>query len=100
MMILNKFYIISSIVMVMSGLGGFVAHQKHLLNVLLSLEFIMLGIFFLMGSLISSLGGEMYFILFFLTLAACEGALGLSLLVLIVCFCGNDYFSSVSSLSC
>nr|ACA21297.1 NADH dehydrogenase subunit 4L [Shinkaia crosnieri] len=89
-----------SIIIIMSGYSGLVAYRKHLLNVLLCLEFIMLGIFFFMIMFISVIGSEMYFVLFFLALVTCEGALGLSLLVLIVCFNGNDYFSSMSSLGC
>nr|BBB16280.1 NADH dehydrogenase subunit 4L [Pagurus minutus] len=85
MMILNNSMILVSFFMVFSGLWSFVSYRKHLLNTLLSLEFIMLGIFFL---------------LFFLTLAACEGALGLSLLVSIVRSHGNDYFNSFSTLGC
>nr|YP_009509640.1 NADH dehydrogenase subunit 4L [Curtonida isos]AUN45057.1 NADH dehydrogenase subunit 4L [Curtonida isos] len=99
-MILNNLYVIASIFVIISGLSSFVAYRKHLLNSLLSLEFIMLGIFFFMGGFISMIGSEMYFVLFFLALAACEGALGLSLLVCVVCFYGNDYFNSFSSLGC
>nr|YP_010470984.1 NADH dehydrogenase subunit 4L [Allogalathea elegans]UVF62813.1 NADH dehydrogenase subunit 4l [Allogalathea elegans] len=100
MMILNSLYMVTSVFVIMSGFFVFTSNRKHLLNTLLSLEFIMLGIFFCMGGQISSMGSEMYFVLFFLTLAACEGALGLSLLVSIVCFHGNDYFNSFSSLGC
>nr|ASS30724.1 NADH dehydrogenase subunit 4L [Pylocheles mortensenii] len=99
MMILS-FYLFSSMLMIFSGVWMFVAGRKHLLNTLLSLEFLMLGIFFLMSSNISNIGNELYFILFFLTLAACEGALGLSLLVSLVRSHGNDYFNSFNSLGC
>lgn len=46
------------------------------------------------------LGGDKYFILFFLTFAACEGALGLALLVSLVRRHGNDNFDSFRSLQC
>nr|BBB16306.1 NADH dehydrogenase subunit 4L [Pagurus sp. D20M] len=100
MMILNNGMILVSFFMVFSGLWSFVSYRKHLLNTLLSLEFIMLGIFFFMNSCVSSMGSEIYFVLFFLTLAACEGALGLSLLVSIVRSHGNDYFNSFMVLGC
>nr|YP_010160617.1 NADH dehydrogenase subunit 4L [Pagurus similis]YP_010576151.1 NADH dehydrogenase subunit 4L [Pagurus ochotensis]BBB16227.1 NADH dehydrogenase subunit 4L [Pagurus filholi]BBB16267.1 NADH dehydrogenase subunit 4L [Pagurus japonicus]QRH18047.1 NADH dehydrogenase subunit 4L [Pagurus similis]UZN43436.1 NADH dehydrogenase subunit 4L [Pagurus ochotensis] len=100
MMILNNSMILVSFFMVFSGLWSFVSYRKHLLNTLLSLEFIMLGIFFFMNNCISEIGSEVYFVLFFLTLAACEGALGLSLLVSIVRSHGNDYFNSFSTLGC
>nr|YP_009407635.1 NADH dehydrogenase subunit 4L [Maja squinado]ASF62452.1 NADH dehydrogenase subunit 4L [Maja squinado] len=91
---------IFSFFMVLCGLWSFVKYHKHLLNSLLSLEFMMLGVFWLMGLQLTSVGMEIYFSLFFLTLAACEGALGLSLLIYVVRSHGNDYFSSLNLLSC
>lgn len=76
------------------------SYRKHLLNTLLRLEFIILGIFFFINNCISEIGREVYFVLFFLTLAACEGALGLSLLVSIVRRHGNDYFNRFRALGC
>nr|QFQ01297.1 NADH dehydrogenase subunit 4L [Plesionika sindoi] len=99
MAILSVFSLVS-LVSVFCGLLAFVSKRKHLLNTLLSLEFIMLSIFWFMSSLIVNLGGDCYFLLFFLTLAACEGALGLALLVSIVRSHGNDNFSSLSVLQC
>nr|QFG40121.1 NADH dehydrogenase subunit 4L [Alpheus randalli] len=85
---------------VLAGLLAFVSGRKHLLNTLLSLEFVMVNLFWFMVVLVSSVGGDLYFSLFFLTLAACEGALGLALLVSIVRTHGNDNFSSFSVLKC
>nr|YP_010049519.1 NADH dehydrogenase subunit 4L [Mirocaris indica]QPL15854.1 NADH dehydrogenase subunit 4L [Mirocaris indica] len=82
------------------GLLAFVGGRKHLLNTLLSLEYIMLSIFWFMVVMLVNLGGDSYFVLFFLTLAACEGALGLALLVSVVRTHGNDNFSSFSVLRC
>lgn len=100
MIILNNLYVITSIIIIIRGYRGLVAYRKHLLNVLLCLEFIILGIFFFIIMFISVIGREIYFVLFFLALVTCEGALGLSLLVLIVCFNGNDYFSRIRRLGC
>nr|AUN45070.1 NADH dehydrogenase subunit 4L [Aegla aff. longirostri MHT-2018] len=100
MLILTNLFICASFIMLFSGMWAFVSYHKHLLNTLLSLEFIMLSIFFYMSGQMSSMGNEIFFVLFFLTLAACEGALGLSLLVSIVRTHGNDYFNSFNSLSC
>ena len=74
------------------GLLAFTIARKHLLNVLLRLEFIVVNLFWFMSVVISNLGGDMYFVLYFLTLAACEGALGLGLLVSVVRRHGNDKF--------
>nr|QLM01513.1 NADH dehydrogenase subunit 4L [Palaemon elegans]QLM01538.1 NADH dehydrogenase subunit 4L [Palaemon elegans] len=82
------------------GLFAFIGKRKHLLSVLLSLEFIMVSIFWLMLGFVGQLGGDSYFIMFFLTLAACEGALGLALLVSIVRSHGNDNFNTFNILGC
>nr|YP_009509613.1 NADH dehydrogenase subunit 4L [Epixanthus frontalis]AUN45030.1 NADH dehydrogenase subunit 4L [Epixanthus frontalis] len=92
--------IMSSLFMVFCGLWGFISYHKHLLNSLLSLEFMMLGVFWLLSMSMTSVGMEIYFSLFFLTLAACEGALGLSLLVFVVRSHGNDRFMSFNLLEC
>nr|UBD09524.1 NADH dehydrogenase subunit 4L [Leptodius exaratus] len=89
-----------SLFLVLCGLWSFISYHKHLLNSLLSLEFMMLGVFWLLSSQMTGVGSESYFSLFFLTLAACEGALGLSLLVNMVRSHGNDRFSSLSLLEC
>nr|YP_009906597.1 NADH dehydrogenase subunit 4L [Lysmata vittata]QLI42515.1 NADH dehydrogenase subunit 4L [Lysmata vittata] len=78
----------------------FVKVRKHFLSALISLEFMMLSIFWLMGILLSPMGSEDIFLLYFLTFAACEGALGLSLLICVVRSHGNDNFNSFSFLKC
>nr|YP_009498544.1 NADH dehydrogenase subunit 4L [Alpheus hoplocheles]AWK60859.1 NADH dehydrogenase subunit 4L [Alpheus hoplocheles] len=99
MMILDLVYLFP-LVGIFAGLRAFVSGRKHLLNTLLSLEFVMVNLFWLMVVMASNVGGDLYFSLFFMTLAACEGALGLALLVSIVRTHGNDNFSSFSVLSC
>nr|YP_009045921.1 NADH dehydrogenase subunit 4L [Myomenippe fornasinii]CDR98404.1 NADH dehydrogenase subunit 4L [Myomenippe fornasinii] len=96
----SMLWIMSSFFMVFCGLWSFICYHKHLLNSLLSLEFMMLGVFWLMSIQMSMVGSEVYFTLFFLTLAACEGALGLSLLVFMVRSHGNDCFMSFNLLEC
>nr|YP_010952809.1 NADH dehydrogenase subunit 4L [Trapezia rufopunctata]WMQ53229.1 NADH dehydrogenase subunit 4L [Trapezia rufopunctata] len=100
MMIVSFMKVIISFFMVLSGLWSFVNYYKHLLNALLSLEFMMLGVFWMMSMQLSGIGSESYFTLFFLTLAACEGALGLTLLVMAVRSHGNDRFMSFNLLEC
>nr|YP_009112553.1 NADH dehydrogenase subunit 4L [Nephrops norvegicus]CEK40203.1 NADH dehydrogenase subunit 4L [Nephrops norvegicus] len=100
MSILSLIFIFVPLIVVFCGLWNFVSNRKHLLSVLLSLEFIMLGIFWVMVICLAKVGIEAYFTLFFLTMAACEGALGLSLLISIVRTHGNDCFSSFSTLQC
>ena len=83
-----------------AGLLTFVSSRKHLLNTLLSLEVIIVNLFWFMVVLVTNVGGDLYFRLFFLTLAACEGALGLGLLVSIVRSHGNDNFRGFRVLKC
>lgn len=91
MAILELMYLVP-LVGIACGLFGFVLAYKHLLNVLLRLEFVIVNLFWFISVVISSLGGDLYFTLYFLTLAACEGALGLGLLISIVRRHGNDNF--------
>nr|QZI85880.1 NADH dehydrogenase subunit 4L [Laomedia astacina] len=91
---------IMPMIMIFCGFTAFVSNRKHLLSALLSLEFIMLGIFWFMTIYMSNIGSEIYLVLFFLTLVACEGALGLSLLVSIIRTHGNDCFDTFNSLQC
>nr|YP_009045962.1 NADH dehydrogenase subunit 4L [Thenus orientalis]CDR98458.1 NADH dehydrogenase subunit 4L [Thenus orientalis] len=100
MMMLNSGYVFIPLTLVGCGGWVFTSKCKHLLNTLLSLEFIMLGIFFVLSNCLSVSGNEMYFVLFFLSMVACEGALGLSLLVSIVRTHGNDHYNSFSILQC
>nr|YP_009054540.1 NADH dehydrogenase subunit 4L [Caridina gracilipes]AIJ50615.1 NADH dehydrogenase subunit 4L [Caridina gracilipes] len=100
MVALSMSVMVVPIVMLVSGVSSFVGRSKHLLSTLLSLEYIMLSVFLLMVMLTGFLGSDGYFVLFFLTLAACEGALGLALLVSVVRTHGNDNFSSFVSLEC
>nr|QXG19523.1 NADH dehydrogenase subunit 4L [Drosophila serrata] len=78
------------------GLFCFVSNRKHLLSMLLSLEFIVLMLFFILFIYLNMLNYETYFSMMFLTFSVCEGALGLSILVSMIRTHGNDYFQSFS----
>ncbi|YP_009725127.1 NADH dehydrogenase subunit 4L (mitochondrion) [Drosophila subobscura] len=78
------------------GLFCFVSNRKHLLSMLLSLEFIVLMLFFMLFIYLNMLNYEIYFSMMFLTFSVCEGALGLSILVSMIRTHGNDYFQSFS----
>jgi len=79
---------------------SFVLMRKHLLSTLLSLEFIVLSLFFILLLFLNSQNFEIYFRIFFLVFRVCEGALGISLIVSIIRTHGNDYFNSFSILQC
>jgi len=76
--------------------GGliFIYKREHLLSALLRLEFMRLGIFY---CLIIFLGlRDLFYSLIYLTFTACEGALGLGVLVVIRRTHGGDYFKVFS----
>lgn len=91
-------YIYSSIFLRISGILVFALRRKHLLVILLSLEFIIVSLYFNILIYLSELSYEYFFSIIFLTIRVCEGALGLSILVLIIRAHGNDYVLTFSSL--
>nr|YP_009352159.1 NADH dehydrogenase subunit 4L [Limenitis moltrechti]YP_009537983.1 NADH dehydrogenase subunit 4L [Athyma recurva]AQX44321.1 NADH dehydrogenase subunit 4L [Limenitis moltrechti]AYN60726.1 NADH dehydrogenase subunit 4L [Athyma recurva]AYN60804.1 NADH dehydrogenase subunit 4L [Limenitis moltrechti] len=82
------------IIMFMFGNMIFVSKHKHLLIVLMSLEFMVLSIFFLMLLYLMMIDYNLYMMMVFLVFSVCEGALGLSILVSMIRTHGNDYFQS------
>ena len=82
------------------GVISFILIRKHLLSILLRLEFIVLSLFFILLLLLNLFNFDIYFRMFFLVFSVCEGALGVSLIVSIIRTHGNDYFNSFSILQC
>lgn len=82
------------------GVWIFISKRKHLLAMLLSLEFIVLSLYLLLFSYLTLLESEEYFRIVFLTFAVCEGALGLAILVSMIRTHGNDHFQSFNVLQC
>nr|AXS64830.1 NADH dehydrogenase subunit 4L [Cucujoidea sp. 11 KM-2017] len=91
-------YLFISMIMFGSGCLSFCINRKHLLMMLLSLEFIILSLFFMMFMYLSFIKMEYYFSMIFITMSVCEGALGLSILVSMIRTHGNDYFQSFNVL--
>nr|YP_009763111.1 NADH dehydrogenase subunit 4L [Myrmeleon formicarius]QIR63623.1 NADH dehydrogenase subunit 4L [Myrmeleon formicarius] len=87
-----------AVMMFISGCLSYSLKRKHLLSMLLSLEFIVLSLFFMLIVYLMYYEFEYYFSMIFLTFSVCEGALGLSILVSMVRTHGNDYFQSFSIL--
>nr|QLY89808.1 NADH dehydrogenase subunit 4L [Agapetus fuscipes] len=80
--------------------GGFIFcfNSKHLLIILLSLELMVLGLFFMLYMLLMNFMSEMYFLMMFMVFSVCEGVLGLSLLISMIRLYGNDYFMNFNIL--
>nr|YP_010947393.1 NADH dehydrogenase subunit 4L [Prismosticta regalis]WGO62417.1 NADH dehydrogenase subunit 4L [Prismosticta regalis] len=97
MMIIYNMWMVFFIMFFLGNLI-FVSKNKHLLIILLSLEFIVLSIFFFMLVFLSFYLYNMYMLMVFLVFSVCEGSLGLSILVSMIRTHGNDYFQSFSLL--
>uniref|UniRef100_A0AB38ZGE1 NADH-ubiquinone oxidoreductase chain 4L n=1 Tax=Lucanus liuyei TaxID=2952596 RepID=A0AB38ZGE1_9SCAR len=73
------------------GLLSFCINRKHMLLMLLSLEFVVISLFFGLFAVLGFYSWEYYFVLIFLTVSVCEGVLGLALLVMLMRVYGSDY---------
>nr|UJG45127.1 NADH dehydrogenase subunit 4L [Tachinidae sp.] len=82
------------------GVLSFVLNRKHLLSMLLSLEYIVLSLFLMLFIYLNMMNFESFFSMMFLTFSVCEGVLGLSILVSMIRTYGNDYFQSLNILQC
>nr|QGQ56399.1 NADH dehydrogenase subunit 4L [Pseudachorutes palmiensis] len=79
------------VVGVVAGGVSFMKNLKHLLSVLISLEFLVLMVFFMFIARVH--GESLYMPLVFLIFSVCEGALGLTILVAMVRGFGGDYLN-------
>lgn len=98
-MIINLNYFFPLFI-ILIGCLVFITNRKHLLITLLSLEYLVLGIFLIIVYFLNINLIEIYFLMVYLVFGVCEGALGLSILVFIIRTHGNNYFQSYNSLIC
>nr|YP_009740533.1 NADH dehydrogenase subunit 4L [Conophymacris viridis]QID03482.1 NADH dehydrogenase subunit 4L [Conophymacris viridis] len=94
------FSIFTSLLIYFAGVYVFSSKRKHLLMVLLSLEYIVLSLFMLIIIFLMSVDYDYFFSIIFLVFSVCEGALGLSILVSMIRSHGNDFFNSFSLSLC
>nr|UEC45804.1 NADH dehydrogenase subunit 4L [Sinopodisma hengshanica] len=94
------FSIFTSLLIYFSGIYVFSSKRKHLLMVLLSLEYIVLSLFMLIIIFLIEFNYDYFFPVFFVFFSVCEGALGLSILVSMIRSHGNDFFNSFSLSLC
>nr|QYF09661.1 NADH dehydrogenase subunit 4L [Ptilocnemus lemur] len=87
-----------SVFIVFSGLLVFCSMRKHLLLTLLSLEFMVLGLYLMFFVFVIMYDIMGYIVLVFLTFSVCEGSIGLSILVSIIRSHGNDSILGLSLL--
>nr|AYN50408.1 NADH dehydrogenase subunit 4L [Lepyrus sp. G312] len=84
------YYSYSFICMFFSSLLSYVLKYSHLLLMLLSLESVVLSLYLLMFYYFFQFMGEYFMSMYFISMSVCEGALGLSLLVLLIRVHGSD----------
>nr|YP_010250891.1 NADH dehydrogenase subunit 4L [Ips calligraphus]QTV76825.1 NADH dehydrogenase subunit 4L [Ips calligraphus] len=85
-----NYYIIPFTFLFFSGLVVYSLNYKHFLIMLLSLEVVVVSLFLLIFFFCSVYSLEVFLSIIYLSLSVCEGALGLSLLVLLIRTHGND----------
>nr|YP_009349957.1 NADH dehydrogenase subunit 4L [Lipotactes tripyrga]AQM40131.1 NADH dehydrogenase subunit 4L [Lipotactes tripyrga] len=95
-----KLYWIMMVMIILLGVWVFCSKRKHVLVMLLSLEFIVLGMFMCLYIYLNYFEFEGFFSMVFLVFSVCEGALGLSLIVSMIRTHSNDFFQAVSILQC
>lgn len=78
----------------------FISQYKHLLVILIRLEIISLSVLWIISVWGGGGAGEEFFILLFLGIVACEGRIGLAVLVRLVRSHGRDKFEGLSLLRC
>nr|YP_008144585.1 NADH dehydrogenase subunit 4L [Xenocatantops brachycerus]AGI51640.1 NADH dehydrogenase subunit 4L [Xenocatantops brachycerus]QON98891.1 NADH dehydrogenase subunit 4L [Xenocatantops brachycerus] len=88
------FSIFTSLLIYFAGVYVFSSKRKHLLMVLLSLEYIVLSLFMLIVIFLIEFDYDYFFPIIFLVFSVCEGSLGLSVLVSMIRSHGNDFFNS------
>nr|YP_008593241.1 NADH dehydrogenase subunit 4L [Sepia lycidas]AHX26473.1 NADH dehydrogenase subunit 4L [Sepia lycidas]BAN81968.1 NADH dehydrogenase subunit 4L [Sepia lycidas] len=79
----------------MMGIIVLVFQWKHILNILLSFEILMLGLIFSFLLTYGLYNSEYYIVMVIIVFGVCEASLGLSLLVSLIRCHGNDYVSSL-----
>nr|AEI29252.1 NADH dehydrogenase subunit 4L [Polydrusus marginatus] len=91
-------YLFTFFIMYLSSILVFVSKRKHLLLMLLSLESSVVALYMGMFFMLGMMDYEFFFSMIFLTMSVCEGALSLSLLVLMIRVHGNDFIMSFNFL--
>jgi NADH-ubiquinone oxidoreductase chain 4L len=93
------YYLIVTIAVV-RGVFAFAKIRNHIISTLIRLEFASLSVYLYLFILLNEYSSENYLALVYLTFAACEGALGLSVLVSIIKSKGNDFIKTSNIIQC
>jgi len=82
------------------GFLRFVRKRHNIIISLIRLEFLRIIIFVFLILYLKFGIVDSYLLLYYLVFSVCEGAFGLSLIVLVVRFIGNDIFEILSLIQC
>nr|YP_009443408.1 NADH dehydrogenase subunit 4L [Diaphorina lycii]ATR80192.1 NADH dehydrogenase subunit 4L [Diaphorina lycii] len=82
------------------GLNMFFMLKKHVLMLLLTLEFLVLTILLMLLNFLMNFMFDGMILIYFIIVMVCEGVMGLVLLTLLVRSHGSDYTKSLMVFSC
>ena len=97
---MSNFFLTLPLYIFLVGTWIYISKRKHLINILIRLEYIVLSTFLLVILVTFTIGLETYLRLIFLVASVCEGSLGVGIIVGIVRSHGSDYIRSFSALKC
>ena len=97
---MTNFFLSLPLFIFLVGAWIYISKRKHLINILISLEYTVLSIFLLLIFITFSIGLETYISLIFLIASVCEGRLGVGIIVGIVRSHGSDYIRRFNALKC
>nr|YP_010987692.1 NADH dehydrogenase subunit 4L [Psyllopsis discrepans]WON66124.1 NADH dehydrogenase subunit 4L [Psyllopsis discrepans] len=91
---------ISILFMMYFGMYAYMNSKKHLLMMLLSLEFISLTLLLMISYLLLTFVFDNILIIYFIVIMVCEAVMGLVLLTIIIRTHGSDYIKSSILFKC
>nr|AOY39548.1 NADH dehydrogenase subunit 4L [Scolytinae sp. BMNH 1040075] len=86
------------VVLFFSGLVSYIMSNKHFLLMLISLEVMVLSVYMLLFLYFVQFESEWFVNMIYLSLSVCEGALGLTLLVVLIRTHGMDMVTMFDNL--
>nr|AJW76416.1 NADH dehydrogenase subunit 4L [Chorotypus fenestratus] len=89
-----------AMLMYLVGVYLFSSLRKHLLIVLLSLEYIVISLFLFMITYLTMFSSSFHYVVIYLVLSVCEGSLGLSILISMIRSHGSDFFNLFNLFLC
>lgn len=100
MSLFDYFMVSLGVVLLVGGFVGLLRSYRHVLNILLRFELIILSLLYFLGLWETSGLNDLVFILCFIVFMVGEGVLGLRILIILVRGYGGDYYLSFNSLQC